>query len=40
MSVYIENGYRPYEDIVFTFDDLDGNIDAKNLETLIENFCM
>lgn len=40
MSVYIENGYRPYEDIIFTFDDLDGNIDAKNLDILITNFCM
>ncbi len=40
MSVYIENGYRPYEDIIFTFDDIDGNIDAKNLDTLITSFCM
>ena len=40
MSVYIENGYRPYEDIIFTFDDLDGNIDTKNLDLLITNFCM
>ena len=40
MSIYIANGYRPYEDIIFTFDDLDGNIDAKNLDTLISNFCM
>lgn len=40
MSVYIENGYRPYEDIIFTFDDLDGNIDAKNLDILITSFCM
>lgn len=40
MSTYIENGYRPYEDILFTFEDLNGNIDAKNLELLITNFCM
>lgn len=40
MSTYIENGYRPYEDILFTFDDLNGNIDAMNLELLITSFCM
>lgn len=40
ISVYIENGYRPYEDIIFTFDNLDGNIDAKNLDVLITSFCM
>ncbi|MBR3755608.1 MAG: hypothetical protein IKK48_00730 [Firmicutes bacterium] len=40
MFVYIENGYRPYEDIIFTFDDLDGNIDTKNLDILITSFCM
>ena len=39
MSTYIENGYRPYEDILFTFDDLNGNLDAKNLDILITNFC-
>ena len=39
MSTYIENGYRPYEDILFTFDDLNGTIDAKNLDILITNFC-
>lgn len=40
ISTYIEDGYRPYEDILFTFDDLDGNIDAHNLDILITNFCM
>ena len=39
MSSYIENGYRPYEDILFTFDDLHGNIDAKNLDILLDSFC-
>jgi len=39
ISTYIENGYRPYEDILFTFDDVYGNIDAKNLNILIMNFC-
>lgn len=40
METYIEHGYRPYEDIIFTFDDLDGHIDAKNLDILITNFCL
>lgn len=35
---YIVNGYRPYVDILFTFDDLDGNIDAQALDLLIDNF--
>lgn len=39
MSAYIENGYRPYEDVLFTFDDLNGNIDAKNLDILLTSFC-
>lgn len=40
IEYYIANGYRPYEDIIFTFDDLDGNIDAQALELLIDNFMM
>ncbi len=40
MEYYIVNGYRPYEDILFTFDDLDGNIDARALELLIDHFMM
>ena len=32
MEYYIVNGYRPYEDILFTFDDLDGNISSEILE--------
>ena len=38
ISAYIRNGFRPYEDIIFTFDDLDGNIDAQILDILIESF--
>ena len=40
IAYYIENGYRPYEDILFTFDDLDGNIDAQVLDLLIESFMV
>ncbi|MBR3786566.1 MAG: hypothetical protein IKJ77_09185 [Firmicutes bacterium] len=40
IEYYITNGYRPYEDILFTFDDLDGNIDAQALDRLITNFMM
>ncbi len=40
METYIENGYRPYEDILFAFEDLEGNIDAKNLDTLIDSFVV
>ena len=38
INEYIAAGFRPYEDILFTFDDLDGNIDAQILDTLIETF--
>lgn len=38
INEYIAAGYRPYEDILFTFDDLDGNIDAQVLDNLIETF--
>lgn len=38
IDTYISNGFRPYEDIIFTFEDLDGNIDAQILDALIEMF--
>ncbi len=38
INEYIAAGYRPYEDILFTFDDLEGNIDAQVLDNLIEAF--
>lgn len=37
---YIASGYKPYEDIIFTFDDLGGNIDAQALDLLITNFLI
>lgn len=40
IGLYISNGFRPYEDIIFTFDDLDGNINAQVLDILIEEFMM
>ena len=39
MGDYIAAGFQPYEDIIFTFDDLDGNIDAQILDVLIQT-CM
>ncbi len=38
IDVYLDAGFKPYEDILFTFDDFDGGIDAKNLDTLINSF--
>ena len=40
MEHYIVNGYRPYEDILFTFDDMDGNINTQALDRLIHQFMM
>lgn len=39
IEAYIAAGYRPYEDILFTFDDLDGNINTQILDKLIDAFC-
>jgi len=40
IDVYLDAGYKPYEDILFTFDDFDGGIDTKNLDTLINSFLI
>lgn len=39
IGAYIAAGYRPYEDVIFTFDDIDGNIDTQVLDNLINTFC-
>lgn len=39
IEAYIAAGYRPYEDIIFTFDDLDGNINTQILDKVIDAFC-
>lgn len=33
---YLKSGYMPYRDVFFTFDDLNGNIDSRFLDYLIE----
>ena len=35
---YLENGILPWRDIVFTFDDVDGNIDAMEINKIIDTF--
>ena len=38
INVYLEEGYKPYDDVLFTFDDADGGIDTQILDTLINSF--
>ena len=40
IGTYVAAGFRPYEDILFTFDDLNGNIDAQVLDVLIDEFML
>lgn len=37
---YLKNGFKPWENIIFTFDDLDGNINAQLIDTILNTFCM
>ena len=38
MYVYIKNGYMPYRDVFFTFDDADGNLDTRFIEHIIDTY--
>ena len=39
IRTYLEFGYRPYEDILFTYDDKDGHINTLDIDKVIESFC-
>lgn len=39
IQTYLEFGYRPYEDILFTYDDLDGHIKTVDIDKIIDSFC-
>lgn len=39
IRLYINHGYIPWEDIIFTFDSQDGNIDAQQIGWMIDKFC-
>ena len=38
MYVYIKNGYMPFRDVFFTFDDADGNLDTRFIEHIIDTY--
>ncbi len=38
LEQYILNGYIPWRDVFFTFDDVDGNIDTQAIRQMIENY--
>lgn len=40
IRTYLEHGYRPWKDILFTFEDQYGNIDAGVIDKLISAFCV
>lgn len=35
---YIEGGYLPWRDVIFTFDDMDGSIDTQSIHKLVDFF--
>lgn len=39
MELYFKNGYRMYEDILFTCDDLSGCINTQDISRLIDTYC-
>lgn len=38
LEQYILNGYMPWRDVFFTFDDIDGNIDTQAIQRMIETY--
>ncbi len=40
VHLYIKAGYMPYRDVFFTFEDLDGNIDTRFIDYLMETYFM
>lgn len=40
IEAYLKNGFKPWEDIIFTFDDLEGNINAQLIDTILNTFCI
>ena len=40
IACYLKNGYMPFRDVIFTFDNPDGSIDAQQLDWIITKFCM
>ena len=39
VKFYLENGFKPWEDIIFTFEDIYGNINTQLIDKIIEEFC-
>lgn len=40
IGTYLKFGYRPYEDILFTYDDKDGHINTVDIDKVIDGFCL
>lgn len=40
LADYLEKGLVIWEDVILTFDDIYGNIDAKLIDDIIKTFCM
>ncbi len=38
MYVYIKYGYMPFRDVFFTFDDIEGNMDTRFIEYIIDTY--
>ncbi|WP_425754967.1 hypothetical protein ACPW7J_08400 [Ihubacter sp. rT4E-8] len=39
IKFYLENGLKPWEDVIFTFEDIHGNINTQLIDEILESFC-
>ena len=40
LQTYIRNGYIPWRDVFFTFDDLNGSIDTRAISQMMDNYFL
>ena len=40
MKTYISNGYMPFIDVIFTFDDQKNNIDTQLISKIIDTYLL
>lgn len=40
MQTYIRNGYMPWRDVFFTFDDLNGSIDTRAISEMMDSYFL
>ena len=40
LELYFTNGYKPWRDLILTFDDENGNIDSLEIDNIIDSFLL